>query len=162
VVVYQGKKEMVVVAADNYFITDSYIDHTGRNLCSSVHLYVVLMDNRRKSLETILVLVLALLVLYWLKHKPSFLLAAGILGAIGILIPSLAQLIHIGWMKLGEAMGYVTSKIVLTVIFFLFVVPLSYLSRLSGRKAMKLKSGGSSYFTDRNVTYNKDSMENVW
>lgn len=161
-VIYQGKKEMVVVAADNYIITDSYIDHTGWHFCSAVHLYIVLMDNRRKSLETILMLVLALLVGYWLKHKQGFLLAAGIVGAIGVLIPALAQLIHTGWIKLGEAMGYVTSKIVLTVIFFLFVVPLSYLSKLFGRKAMKLKSGDSTYFSSRTITYSKESMENVW
>ena len=87
---------------------------------------------------------------------------AAILAAIGLLLPALAQQIHVLWMKLGEAMGAVTGKIVLTIIFFMVVVPLSFISKLFGRKTITMQSGEKSYFKNRNFTYNKDSMENVW
>ena len=113
-------------------------------------------------METILVLVLALGIFYWISHKSYFLLAAAIIGGIGLFIPILAQKIHWAWMKLSHAMGYVMSKLLLSIIFFVFLVPISFLSRAFGRHNVQLKSGGKSYFKERNYTYTKDSLENVW
>lgn len=117
---------------------------------------------RQKSLETILVLVIALGIVSRLTGHPWFLLAAGILGAVGLLFPLLANYIHWLWMKLGEAMGFVTSKIVLTIIFYIFLVPLSFLSKLRKRKPVKLKPDNDSFYTERSFKYTRESMENLW
>ena len=117
---------------------------------------------RQKSLETILVLVIALGILFWLMGNSWFLLAAGILGIIGLLFPSLTNQIHWLWMKLGEAMGFVTGKIVLATIFYIFLVPLSFLSKLRKRQPVKLKPDNNSFYTERNFTYTRESMENLW
>jgi hypothetical protein len=118
---------------------------------------------REKVLETILVLVLALGVVYWLNRKPYVLVIAGILGFIGLFIPFLAEKIHWVWMKLSQAMGYVMSKVLLTIIFCIFLVPLSFFSKLFGKKTgVRMHKGSASYFVDRNFVYTKESMENVW
>lgn len=117
---------------------------------------------KEKSIETILVLVVALIVFYWLTKQPWLLLAAVILGAIGIFIPWLADKIHWAWMKLAHGMGYVMSKVILTLIFFVFVLPLAMLSKLFGKRSVQLKAGAASYFKERNFTYTKESLENVW
>jgi hypothetical protein len=117
---------------------------------------------RQRSLETILVLLIALGGIYWLTGNYWFLLTAGILGIIGLLFPSLTNQIHWLWMKVGEAMGFVTGKIVLTIIFYIFLVPLSFLARLRKRKPIKLKPDNNSFYTERNFTYTKESMENLW
>lgn len=117
---------------------------------------------KEKSLETILVLVLALLIFYWFSKRPYLLSAAIILGAIGILVPALAKKIHWAWMKLSQAMGYVMSKVLLTFIFVVFLLPLSLLSRAFGKNTLKLKGGQPSYFKVRNFTYTRESLENVW
>ncbi|WP_395810640.1 SxtJ family membrane protein [Daejeonella sp.] len=119
--------------------------------------------NRVKHLETILVLVLALGVFFWLTHNTYLLLAAGILAFIGIFIPFLADKIHWAWMKLAHLMGYVMSKVLLTLVYVLLLLPLAFLSRAFGNKnGIRLKSGAQSYFKDRNYTYTKESLENVW
>lgn len=124
---------------------------------------------REKVLETILVLVLALGIIYYFIRNsspqiaPWLLLAAAILGFIGLFIPSLARLVHSGWMKLAEGLGFVMSKVLLTIIFAVFVIPLAFLSKLFKKNStVKLKKGGESYFVERNFTYTKESMENVW
>jgi hypothetical protein len=118
---------------------------------------------REKHLETILVLVFALGIFYWIFRNASFLLAAGILAFIGIFIPIVADKIHIGWMKLAQAMGFVMSKILLTVVYVLVLLPLAFLSKMFGTKSsVRLKPGSGSYFVDRNFTYTKESMENTW
>jgi hypothetical protein len=118
--------------------------------------------NREKHLETILVLVLALGIVYWIYKNPYFLLAAAILAGIGLLIPFLAEKIHWAWMKLAHVMGYVMSKVLLTVIFIVVLLPLSIFSRMAGKNTLQLARGKKTYFKDRNYTYDKASLENVW
>jgi hypothetical protein len=118
--------------------------------------------NRSKPLETILVLVLALLVCYFIFDGRIWIKIAVALGAIGVFIPFLAEKIHWLWMKLAHVLGYVMSRVLLTLIFFLFLVPLAFFSKLAGKNSVQLKRKTSSYFTDRNFTYTKESLENVW
>jgi len=124
--------------------------------------------NRQKNLETILVLVLALGVIYWFSHikRPELakylLLAALVLGLIGLFIPSLADKIHWAWMKLAHAMGWVMSKVILTIVFFVFLFPMALIMRAMGKGSVKMKQGGNSYYKNRDFLYNKESLEHVW
>jgi hypothetical protein len=121
--------------------------------------------SRVKVLETILVLVLALGVVYWWFGRNQYvLLAAGIIGIIGLFIPALAEKIHWAWMKLAEGMGYVMSKVILTVVFVVFLVPIAFIARIfrKGNASVQLRKEGESYFKERNFTYTKESLENVW
>lgn len=115
---------------------------------------------RTKHLETIVVLVLAMIIMYMVWLKPWMLWTALALGAIGVFIPWLAGKIHWAWMKLAHALGYVMSKVMLTLVYALVVVPMGFFSRK--KITMQLKSGTSSYFRDRNYTYKKEDLENVW
>jgi hypothetical protein len=118
---------------------------------------------RVKALETILVLVLALLVWYYLGQQHRYvLIAAIVLAGIGVFIPALAEKIHVLWMKLGEGLGFVTSKIILTLIFFVFLVPLAWIAARFRKPVMKMKPNEGSFFKDRNFTYTAKSMEDMW
>ena len=118
---------------------------------------------RDKVLETILVLVLALGLCYFKFGSKYFIYAAGIIGVIGLFIPFLAEKIHWAWMKLAHLMGAVMGKVMLTLVYLVFLLPLSFLSKAFGRKGgVRLKPGAQSYFADRNFTYTKESMENGW
>lgn len=119
--------------------------------------------NRSKVLTTFLVLVLACGIVYWFFGKNIyFLVAAGILAAIGLLLPGLAEKIHWAWMRFGEAIGFVMSKVILTIVFILLLIPIAMMARLFRKKTVALKNNAKTYFKDRNFTYNKESMENPW
>jgi hypothetical protein len=117
---------------------------------------------RVKTLETILVFILALLIGYYFNKHPYWLVAAAALACTALLFPALAQMIHTGWMKLGETMGLITSKIILTLIFFVVLVPLSWLAARFRKPVMKMKPGAGSVFKSRNFTYTAKSMEDMW
>ena len=117
---------------------------------------------REKVLETILVLVLAFTILYWRFQEASWLILALFLGIIGLFAPGIAGKIHGIWMKLGHILGFIVSKILLTVIFFVVLFPLGALSRLAGKNSLKLRPGDKSYFTERNHLYKKEDLENMW
>jgi len=156
-----------MVAGTAYYCADysGVADYIGRNFGNrSVYLYFILMKEpqRHKELETILVLVLASGVFYWYYKKPVFLLVALIIGLTGLLVPLAGKIIHKGWMKLAEGIGFVMNKVILTIIFFLIVIPFGWITRKIGKSSVKLKPGGSSYFIDRNHDFTREDMENPW
>ncbi len=169
--VYESQKKMVAGPINNCAAVNRRIAGIGRWFCyCTIYLHLILtLMNRQKHLETILVLVLALGVFYWFSHekKPELgkylLLAALVLGLIGLFIPMLADKIHLGWMKLAHVMGWVMSKVILTVVFFVFLFPMAMIVKAMGKSSIKMKSGGSkSYYKERNFLYDKDSLEHVW
>ncbi|HYC29210.1 MAG TPA: hypothetical protein VEB42_10345 [Chitinophagaceae bacterium] len=115
---------------------------------------------RNKHLETIIVLVLALVIVYMSTHNKYWAWGALALGAIGVFIPWLAGKIHWAWMKLAHVMGYVMSKVMLTLVYVLVVVPMGIFSRK--KITLRLKATSASYFKERNYTYKKEDLENVW
>jgi hypothetical protein len=161
----ESKKEMVVSPADYRACSAGPVNCTGRKFCHcTFYLYAFLMAKtpRYKHLESIAVLVLVLSIAAWYYKKPwCFAVAAG-LAITGLLLPAVARIIYIGWMKLGIAMGFISSKVILTLVFVCVVIPLGFISRKLGKSSVQLKPGGKSLFNTRNHTFSKEDMENPW
>ena len=117
---------------------------------------------RRKELETILVIVLGLALFYWLKRREILLWCALVIGAAGLLVPPIAKGIHWCWMRLSVLMGAVSGRVLLTVVYVLVLVPLSVFARLSGKLTLRLKPGGRTYFKERDHLYRKEDMTHPW
>jgi len=66
------------------------------------------------------------------------------------------------WLKFGEAMSWVMSKIILTLLFYLFVFPISSLYRLFSKDLMMIKKRKDTYFKERNHLFEKKDIENPW
>jgi hypothetical protein len=118
-----------------------------------------------KEKETILTICIGLLVAYALtKRQYEVLLYISItLGLIGMFSAYLTSKISWAWMKLAEGMGFVSSKILLSVIFFLVLFPVAMLSRIGRKDILILKKKNSgSYFKERNHTYTSKDLEQVW
>ena len=116
----------------------------------------------QKATETILVLVLFQVVVFLLTRINGWLYGAICLGVLAMFIPALANKIHYAWMKLATALGFVMGRVLLTIIFFFVLVPLSLLSKLFSKNSIELKAKGRTTFKERNFTYTPESFENVW
>ena len=116
----------------------------------------------QKTTETILVLVLFQVVVFLFTRINGWLYGAIGLGFLALLIPAFANKVHFAWMKLATALGYVMGRILLTIVFFIVLVPLSLLSKLFSRNSIELKAKGNTTFKERNFTYTPESFENVW
>jgi hypothetical protein len=121
---------------------------------------------REKELETILTICVALVVIFLLskQHHKYWLTISVVLGLTGMFSKYLTSKIAWAWMKLSEGMGAVTSKIILSIIFFVFLFPIAMLSRLFGSKSsLQLKKPeGDSYYFMRNHKFEAKDLENVW
>ena len=122
---------------------------------------------REKELETILTLCVALVVIFFVtKQQHNYLLKIGVvLGLIGMFSTFLTAKISWAWLKVGELMGAVLSKVILSAVFFLFLFPIAMLSRMfnGGKNSLQLKKGNeSSYYFTRNHKYEASDLKNVW
>jgi Saxitoxin biosynthesis operon protein SxtJ len=120
------------------------------------------MKFNRKHIETIIVLTIALAALGWFTKKQQWYWVAVIFAIVALAVPPLAKYIHMGWMKLAQAIGFVMNKVLLTVVFIVIVIPLGILSRITGKNSIRLQKDATSYFKTRNHTYTKADLENMW
>jgi hypothetical protein len=76
-----------------------------------------------------------------------------ILVLIGFFVPPAAKLFHRVWFKIAFALGWVNSRILLTLIYFLVFVPYGVVSRVAGRDPLQLRQPkGNSYWHKREKT----------
>ena len=120
------------------------------------------MITRTKIVETSLVLTTGFVGLYLLFKNPAFLILAFVLGFIGIFVPILARFIAITWFKLADALNFIFSKIILGLVYFVVLVPLAIIYKLTGKDKLNLKKLDGSNWVARNKKYSISDIENIW
>lgn len=115
-----------------------------------------------KSQQTVLIIISGFLALYFIYKWIGFTFIACGLLIISFLSPFLTRKIHWVWMKLGGILGYINSKVILTIIFFLVLTPLALLRKFFKKVSTHNGTDTESLFEDRNHLYNKDDLRNVW
>lgn len=122
------------------------------------------MENRAKTLESCLVITAGLLALFfWLKN-PWLLRGAFAVGALGALSPWAAEKIHHGWMLLARGLGWFNGRVLLSLVFFVFLTPIAWLARKAGAANLQLRKKDSegSYYNQRDHRYEAKDLENTW
>jgi hypothetical protein len=117
---------------------------------------------KEKTLEAILVITTGFLLLFLINGKLWFLYIAFGAGVIGIFIKPLASLLAKGWFKLGELLGFVVSKVVLAVLFFIILTPISFLYNIFNKDTLQLKRTEKSLWVERNHGFGPDDLKNSW
>ncbi|HXU83361.1 MAG TPA: SxtJ family membrane protein [Polyangia bacterium] len=69
----------------------------------------------------------------------------------GALAPSLLSPVQRVWMGLAHVLGWINARVLLSVVFFLIMTPMSLVMRLFGRDPLKrrFEKGRASYWEDR-------------
>jgi zinc transporter ZupT len=117
---------------------------------------------KAKNLETILTIVTGFVILFYFFRIDYLLWTAIVLGLIGMFSEWLSEKITWFWFKLAEILGFFSSKILLTAVFFILLMPVALLSRLFNKDKLQLKKGGNSYYVERNQSFEPKDLENSW
>ncbi|MBP7416641.1 MAG: SxtJ family membrane protein [Pyrinomonadaceae bacterium] len=73
---------------------------------------------------------------------------------VGLFVPSLAKIFHRVWMWIAVKLGWINSRILLTLVYFLMFVPYKIVSRIVGRDPLNLRQPvGDSYWHKREKTH---------
>jgi ABC-type dipeptide/oligopeptide/nickel transport system permease subunit len=84
------------------------------------------------------------------------------IGVIGILSAYLSKKIEWGWMKIAQFMGYIVPNILLSIVFYLFLYPISLVSKLFSKDSLMLLNNYESYFININKEIEKSSFKKIW
>jgi hypothetical protein len=113
--------------------------------------------------KTILVIVTGLLALALIFEVAWLIKIALIIGLLCVFIPIAAKGIEWVWIKLALVLGWVNSRILLSIIYFGFLMPIALISRLFTKDPLSLSARKSStMFVARNHAYKKEDLDNIW
>lgn len=120
-------------------------------------------EKSAEPLKTLLTIVMGFIVVFYLSGWKWALIVSFCIGIIGIFSSWLSTKIHFLWMKLAWLLSLIIPNILLAIIFYLLLFPLSLLSRIFSRKdPLCLKNPSGSLFKETRKTFDKASFEKLW
>ena len=128
-------------------------------------LYFKIMINKTKinPLSTVLILIIALNVIFLISNLKEFLYASIGLGAIVTFSSKAANFVHKAWMGLAKILSYIVPNILLTIIFFLLLFPLSLISKIFRKgDLLNINKPSNSLWLDNERVLTKDYFEKPW
>ena len=82
-----------------------------------------------------------------------FVSVGALLLVAGLFAPAAARAFHNAWMRLASALGYVNSRVLLTLMYYLVLTPYGFVTRLAGRDPLRRRGeAGESYWIERKTT----------
>ncbi len=85
---------------------------------------------------------------------------AGALWLPALLMPAVLRPVYTTWMKIGHGIGWVNTRIILGVLFYVLVLPMGLVMRLFGKDPMARKQDESaSSYRIESVSEPKDRLE---
>lgn len=113
--------------------------------------------------KTALTISVGFLVVFILTGYKWALWTALIVGLCGVFSTVLSKWIEIIWMKLALILSYIVPNIVMGIIFFCLLLPISLLSRLFRKgDALQLKNNSITVYKEKPGAYDKSHFENMW
>jgi len=85
---------------------------------------------------------------------------AGLLWVPALLVPGALRPVYTTWMKIGNTIGWVNTRIILGVLFYAVVLPMGLIMRLFGKDPMSRKYDKSALsYRIESVSEPKDRLE---
>jgi len=125
------------------------------------YLYFILIAMKKaasNAYKSVLTMVVGFLILSYLFHAPKLAMGACGLGVAALLHSTICNFIVLAWEKLGHALGWLNSKVLLSLIYFIILLPLALLRKLF---TGKVKEANTNFY-DRNVEYTATHLQNKW
>jgi hypothetical protein len=114
--------------------------------------------------------ILLLMIAAWLFWKqrssfPYFAYAGGGLALAGLILPVLLKPIYKVWMSFAVVMGFIMTRVILTVIYFGMFTPIALTAKLLGKDLLgeRWDKKAETYWVKRPATaYDPKSAENMF
>ena len=118
-------------------------------------------DDKTLVLLAFVCLIFALIFKSVTKH---FIIASLAFQFIHLFIPSLDRIITKGWLAFSDVMGRFNTKLILTIIWYLCLVPLAFIKRKHSDEDLLMKNPDDkeSFWVEHNIEISRESLKKVW
>jgi hypothetical protein len=118
-------------------------------------------EKKEQCRDTGMAMVLLFLILYLFFRQEIYLYAAVGIHVVNMVVPAVFLPVAVLWMGLSNAMGWIVSRVLLSVIFLVVVTPVGMVRRWFGKDALRLgeyREGRGSVMQKRNHTYTAEDI----
>ena len=116
-----------------------------------------------KTYETINILAFFSIAAGLWFRQPGFFYLALLFLFLSLFLKKAATWLAWGWLQFSHLIGTFNTKIILTLIFFLFLTPIAFIYRLFHGDSLKIKQKTpESNWHHRDHTYNKSDLDKAW
>jgi hypothetical protein len=118
---------------------------------------------REKNKDTGFAILLGLLLWYFHSGTILFVTLSILIILVSIVVPAVLTPVSFVWYTLSEAMGAISSRVLLSAIFFCIVTPIGAARRVIGKERLlteQWKKNGVSVFKDRNHCFTSADIKN--
>ena len=113
--------------------------------------------------KTIFVINTGLLILFVIFKSPLFIYATIVISLSSLVSGHARNFIVWIWAKLAEILGFINTRIILSFVFFILVVPISFIYRIFHKDPMKIsRPNEATLFNTRNHKFTKLDLKNTW
>jgi hypothetical protein len=114
-------------------------------------------------IKTVLTISVGFIVVFLISKWNWAIYVSLIIGLIGLGSGYLSKQIHFVWMKLAWLLNQIFPKILLGIFFYLFLFPISLLSKVFGKKdPLILKNRLASTYANNDASFDKSNFERPW
>ncbi len=160
-------------------MVDSFTGRTSFYQCHSclncklrtctIHLFLVLAMvsiSKKQCVETGILISILFLVLFLFYHNETIFIWISLsLLFLDLIIPFIFYPFAYLWFGLAKLLGFVSTKVLLTITFVFIVIPIGLLRRWSGRDNLHLKQfkkTSKSVFVKRKHLYHPEDLKNTF
>ena len=86
-----------------------------------------------------------------LKYSYLFLILGGLLVLFGLIFPAVLRIPYMIWMGAAFAIGWVVSRVILLILFYIVILPIGLIARLLGKDFLniKIRKDDNSYWIQK-------------
>lgn len=111
----------------------------------------------KKTGLTVGVVLILISLLLWYLGKTSFIyfsIVGGLFVILSFIAISVLRPFHKLWMMLALLMGFIMSRVILTILFYLVLTPISLIAKIVGKKFIPLgfDKNAATYWEKRDIT----------
>ena len=121
--------------------------------------------NLKENSDSGLAFILILLLIGLIFKMPFFYKLAVVSILLLMIKPGIFYPFTFIWLNFSDFLGKIISKVLLSVIFLVFVLPVGLFRKLNGKDTLKLKffrKSGHSVFIERNHKFTKEDLINPY
>jgi len=118
--------------------------------------------SKKQTSDTGMAMVLILLIIAMLTDNNIYLVVSIIALVINMTYPKFYYPFAIVWLGLSHLIGTIVSKVLLSIVFFLIVVPIGFLRKILGKDSLQLsnfKKSSESVMKVRNYSFTSDDIK---
>jgi len=118
---------------------------------------------KEKTLEFFILLTILFIILFFLFKTPVMLYIGIGIGVIALLPGKLSHWGYIGWIKFSQGLAFIITHLILSIVFYLILFPISIIYRMVNKDALKLKTNTySTLYETRSKLFTAADLENMW